>query len=485
VVRLVGAIEPRVADQFVRQIGRFHAVVVERELRVALELIRAAAGDEVDAEAAGLHLQIVAAGVDRDLVEGIEVEIHRRGAAGGRIGDDDAVEVPHRVGGERALADERRLLARFVAADVDAIDGDAGHGLQHRPRDPSTAACSAAPRRSASSACPIFLTSTTGVSAVTVTVSSTDFTAIGKRSVAFTPVVTMTSRSILLKPLRLVGDLISAGIQVRNRNWPLAVGDRGARLAADRHRLERDVDSRQHTTVLIGDRAVDISAGDLRPGVVRERAEEQDEDQAEHSFHTGSFHSKGRTHADLARGNLIHRVGRQNLSSAKGEAFTKLYAPSTVVGEPALDSCAIRTLRARAVRSRDSVPVRPCFGAAAEHDQQITDIEQCPEIVRGRARPPAASDQRGRVVLAAGGDDTEPLCALGEGRIDLQRLGERRRRTIAVAVREVDRRGVDERQAVSRDPSESRCAFEGVERVTRAPDEASATPYAISTSTSG
>ena len=53
-------------------------------------------------------------------------------------------------------------------------------------------------------AVPTFLMSTTGVSAVTVTVSSTDFTLIGNVSVALTPVVTMTSRSILLKPLRLV-----------------------------------------------------------------------------------------------------------------------------------------------------------------------------------------------------------------------------------------------------------------------------------------
>src|SRR3954447_26637482 len=54
---------------------------------------------------------------------------------------------------------------------------------------------------------PIFLTSTTGVSAVTVTVSSSDLTDIGKAMVAFTPVVTITSRTILLKPLRFVETL--------------------------------------------------------------------------------------------------------------------------------------------------------------------------------------------------------------------------------------------------------------------------------------
>src|SRR4051812_11846921 len=54
---------------------------------------------------------------------------------------------------------------------------------------------------------PIFLTSTTGVSAVTLTVSSIDFTAIPKVIVALTPVVTMTSRSILLKPVSVVDTL--------------------------------------------------------------------------------------------------------------------------------------------------------------------------------------------------------------------------------------------------------------------------------------
>ena len=49
---------------------------------------------------------------------------------------------------------------------------------------------------------PVFLVSTTGESAVTVTVSSTDFTPIENEMSALTPVLTITSRSILLKPAR-------------------------------------------------------------------------------------------------------------------------------------------------------------------------------------------------------------------------------------------------------------------------------------------
>ena len=77
---------------------------------------------------------------------------------------------------ERALADEARLLAALVAADVDAVDNHAGHGLEHRPRIVRL-------RRARSSAVvsvvdvPVFLTSTTGEAAVTVTVSSTALTA--------------------------------------------------------------------------------------------------------------------------------------------------------------------------------------------------------------------------------------------------------------------------------------------------------------------
>ena len=51
---------------------------------------------------------------------------------------------------------------------------------------------------------PTFLTSTTGDSAVTVTVSSTDLTCIVNEMLAFTPVFTITSRSIRLKPTRFV-----------------------------------------------------------------------------------------------------------------------------------------------------------------------------------------------------------------------------------------------------------------------------------------
>ena len=93
-------------------------------------------------------------------------------AARRRVGDDHAVERPHRVGRRGALADEDRLLAALVAGDVDAVDDDAGHGLQHahgsRPaeRPISSSLVSVVD-------VPSFLVSTTGVSAVTVIVSWT------------------------------------------------------------------------------------------------------------------------------------------------------------------------------------------------------------------------------------------------------------------------------------------------------------------------
>ena len=118
---------------------------------------------------------------------------------------------------------------------------------------------------------PIFLTSTTGVSAVTVTVSSSDFTAIGNVSVALTPVVTITSRSILLKPLRFVDDLIGAGIQVEEAELTLGIGDGRSRLTADRDRCERHVHARQDAAALIGHGPVDVAAGNLRVGAGRER----------------------------------------------------------------------------------------------------------------------------------------------------------------------------------------------------------------------
>src|SRR5207248_5418812 len=108
VIGLVRTTEPRIARELRRQVRRLETVAVDAVPRRPFELIRAAARDEVDAETAGLHVQIVAASIYGDLVEGIEIEVHRGRAARCRVGDDDAVEIPHRIGCECALADKSR-----------------------------------------------------------------------------------------------------------------------------------------------------------------------------------------------------------------------------------------------------------------------------------------------------------------------------------------------------------------------------------------
>ena len=134
VIRLVRAEQPRIALQRAREIRRLQTVVVEGEFGASLERVRPSAGDEIDAETARLNLQIVAAGADCHLVEGVEVVIGRGCTARRRVRDHNAVEVPHGVGGQRALPDKPRLLARLVAANVHPVDDHAGDGLQQRPR---------------------------------------------------------------------------------------------------------------------------------------------------------------------------------------------------------------------------------------------------------------------------------------------------------------------------------------------------------------
>ena len=134
---------------------------------------------------------------------------------------------------------------------------------------------------------PIFLTSTTGVSAVTVTVSSSDFTdhrerqrrvdAGGNNHLAFH----------LVEAAQVRRHLVGAGIQVEEAELTLGIGDGGSRLAADRDRGERHVDARKDGAALIGDRAVDVAAGNLRVGARRERGQDKSERHTEHSFHSG------------------------------------------------------------------------------------------------------------------------------------------------------------------------------------------------------
>ena len=77
---------------------------------------------------------IGAAGRDLHLLEHVEVVVGRRRAERAHVGDRDAVHVPGVLVGVRALGLVVRLLTRFGAADVHAIDDDAGNGLEHDPR---------------------------------------------------------------------------------------------------------------------------------------------------------------------------------------------------------------------------------------------------------------------------------------------------------------------------------------------------------------
>jgi len=75
-----------------------------------------------------------AAGRDLHLLKHVEVVVARRRSQRAHIGDRNAVHEPRVVAGRRPFGDVVGLLARLRAADVDAIDDDAGHRLQHYPR---------------------------------------------------------------------------------------------------------------------------------------------------------------------------------------------------------------------------------------------------------------------------------------------------------------------------------------------------------------
>src|SRR5204863_8455776 len=67
-------------------------------------------------------------------LEHVEVVIGWRRAGRRHVGDRDAVDVPRVVAARRPLGLVIRLLARLGAADVHAIDDDAGDGLEDDPR---------------------------------------------------------------------------------------------------------------------------------------------------------------------------------------------------------------------------------------------------------------------------------------------------------------------------------------------------------------
>jgi hypothetical protein len=63
--------------QLGRHVRRFHRVVGEVAAEAAVELIGAAAGDEVDPDAAGLLLDVLTGRRDVNLLEVVEVEVGR------------------------------------------------------------------------------------------------------------------------------------------------------------------------------------------------------------------------------------------------------------------------------------------------------------------------------------------------------------------------------------------------------------------------
>ena len=136
--------EGRLGVEVVPRVGRREVLLVEvqprHEVLVGVEeaprgapVVGAAPGDHVDHDAPGGDVGVAAAGRHLDVLERVEVEVARGGADGGHVGDDHAVERPHRLAVHRSWPDEARLLAAVVAADVDAVEEDPGHGGQERP----------------------------------------------------------------------------------------------------------------------------------------------------------------------------------------------------------------------------------------------------------------------------------------------------------------------------------------------------------------
>ena len=120
--------------ELVGHVVGLHRLVVEVAPQAALELVGAALDDEVQTHAAGRLLDILAGRRDLDLFEVVIVEIGRRRPGRGHVGDDDAVERPDGVLRTRALRRKVRLLSGLVAADVHAVDEDAGHRPHQRER---------------------------------------------------------------------------------------------------------------------------------------------------------------------------------------------------------------------------------------------------------------------------------------------------------------------------------------------------------------
>ena len=119
--------------QLRRDVHRLQALVLEVVARVEMRGVRPLAQHHVQLHAAGGILRVGAARRDRHFLEAVEVVVERRRAGRAHVGDRHAVEAPGVVGRLRALGVVVRLLARFGAADVDAVHVHRGHGLHDHP----------------------------------------------------------------------------------------------------------------------------------------------------------------------------------------------------------------------------------------------------------------------------------------------------------------------------------------------------------------
>ena len=147
VLVLVGAIAfaGDVAEGIGQRLGKvdvLQLLVLEVIPQAAVRCVEPLLQHHVELHAGRRVLRISAARRDRHLLEAVEVVVKRGRPCGAirpddavaHVGDGNPVEVPGVVGGLRALGVVVGLLPGFRAADVDAIQVDRRHRLQHDPR---------------------------------------------------------------------------------------------------------------------------------------------------------------------------------------------------------------------------------------------------------------------------------------------------------------------------------------------------------------
>ena len=249
--------------QFVRDVVRLHVLVVVVAAEHAAEGIRAALDDEVEAHAAGARLDVVARRRDLDFLEVVEVEIGRRCAGRGHVGDLDAVHRP------AASCGRVPFDAKFDCWPVSLPPM-----LTRSTSTPGTLRISANGSRDvgifvSSSvvklvAVPVTLVSTIGDSPVTVIDSATVASFSDTEMSASRPTATITPSCLIpAKPGDLERHAVRAGRLVEEPELAgfIRHGGLGAieALNSDRH-------AREHGFLLVGDGARNAAAGDLRVG---------------------------------------------------------------------------------------------------------------------------------------------------------------------------------------------------------------------------